>query len=758
MRVEDGKKDQSLRESAELRQHIAELERKQEKALVRLKQRLKSEHWNINNSDVDRDRSLIVFGEATEETFGYERMRLPGKSVGILFDDSEEALMVEDMVRERTAELTETNEELQQEILERKRVEKALRDSERKYRELVENANSIILRRDIHGHIIFFNEYAQRFFGYTEDEILGQNIVGTIVPEIDTTGRNLAKMIQDIGKHPERYANNENENMKHSGERVWISWTNKPILDTNGDTTEVLCIGNDITERKQMEDELREAQRYARNIINSSLDMIIAVDDQRRITEFNKAAQAAFGYSRDEILGKYVDVLYDSPEVGLQVYVTTKETGEFIGEVANRRKNGESFPCFVSASILRGMEAEFIGVMGISRDITEGKKTEAELQKIQKLESVGVLAGGIAHDFNNILTAIMGNISLARIYAKSGRTADKVMEKLTAAEMASAQAQDLTQQLLTFARGGAPVKKMSSVAELLIDSVTFVSSGSNVKCEFSIPDDLWSAEVDEGQMNQVISNIIINAEQAMPHGGVIDVCADNVIAGAEPDIPLAAGGYIKISISDHGVGIRKENLQKIFDPYFTTKREGNGLGLAICYSIVRNHGGSIMAESQVGVGTTMHIYLPVCSEEILVIEERKEKEPIRGEGSILVMDDEKHIRDVAAEMLISIGYDVVTTIDGTEALELYREAMESGSAYDAVIMDLTIPGGMGGKETIRKLMEMDPDVNAIVSSGYSNDPIMSGFSEYGFRGVIAKPYEIRELSEVLHRVMTENAP
>ena len=250
MRVEDGKKEQSLSESMRLRQQIAELERKREKTVVRLKQRLKSAYEIVHNSAVDRDRSLIVFSEATEETFGYERMRLPGKSVGIL-DDSEEALVVEDMVRERTAELTEINKKLQKEIVERKRVEKTLRESERKYRELVENANSIILRRDIHGHITFLNEYAKRFFGYTEDEILGQNVVGTIVPETDTTGRNLAEMIQNIGKHPEWYVNNENENMKRNGKRVWISWTNKPILDANGDLTEILCIGNDITESRR---------------------------------------------------------------------------------------------------------------------------------------------------------------------------------------------------------------------------------------------------------------------------------------------------------------------------------------------------------------------------------------------------------------------------------------------------------------------------------------------------------------------------
>ena len=374
--------------------------------------------------------------------------------------------------------------------------------------------------------------------------------------------------------------------------------------------------------------------------------------------------------------------------------------------------------------------------------------------KIQKLESIGVLAGGIAHDFNNVLTAILGNISLARMHAEAERASDKITKRLADAERISMQAKDLTQQLLTFARGGAPIKKASSIAELLSDSAAFASRGSNVRCEFSIPGNLWAVEIDEGQMNQVISNIIINATQATPDGGVIKLHAENLTVESGDVLPLEEGKYVRVSVEDQGVGIPEEHLQKIFDPYFTTKQKGSGLGLATSYSIIRQHDGHITAESQVGVGTIFHIYLPAFPGEKL-IKEGVEEEPIAGVGRILVMDDEKHIRDLAAEILSSIGYEVTTTIDGAEAIELCIEAVESGNPFDVVIMDLTIPGGMGGKQTVRKLMEIDPEVKAIVSSGYSNDPVMADFREYGFKGVIAKPYEIRELSQVIHKAMVD---
>jgi two-component system cell cycle sensor histidine kinase/response regulator CckA len=381
-------------------------------------------------------------------------------------------------------------------------------------------------------------------------------------------------------------------------------------------------------------------------------------------------------------------------------------------------------------------------------DITKRKRMEEDISKIQKLESIGILAGGIAHDFNNILTAILGNVSLAKIYDLQSN----VQERLTEAEKACMQAKELTQQLLTFSRGGAPVKKVTSIAHLLSDSAIFASSGSNARCECSIPDDLWAAEVDEGQISQVVNNLVINAEQAMPGGGVIKVSAENIFL-SESVLPLEDGNYVKISVEDQGVGIPEQHLQRIFDPYFTTKQKGSGLGLATSYSIIRNHDGHIVVESILGVGTTFHIYLPASSEEAVTREKMEEEIPVMGKGNILVMDDEEFIRELVGDMLVNIGYEATTVSDGAEAVELYKEAKESGRPFDAVIMDLTVPGGMGGREALRRIMEIDPEIKAIVSSGYSNDPIMADFGKYGFSGVIAKPYKTGELSEVLYKVM-----
>ena len=291
------------------------------------------------------------------------------------------------------------------------------------------------------------------------------------------------------------------------------------------------------------------------------------------------------------------------------------------------------------------------------------------------------------------------------------------------------QVKDLTQRLLTFSRGGTPILQTSDVGRLLRECADLALSGSNVRGEFSMPDDLWPAEIDTGQINQVISNLIINANQAMPNGGLIKVNAENVEIEAEHGLPLSPGSYVRISILDQGIGIAKKHLQRVFDPFFTTKQKGSGLGLAIAFSIIKQHNGYITVET----------------------------EPITGEGKILVMDDEAHIRDLATEMLSRCGYRVVTAVEGAEAIELYKKAMGSDTPFDAVITDLTVPGGMGGKETIQRLIEIDPDVKAIVSSGYSNDPVMANFREHGFKGVIAKPYKLMELSKVMHKVITGNA-
>jgi CheY-like chemotaxis protein len=374
----------------------------------------------------------------------------------------------------------------------------------------------------------------------------------------------------------------------------------------------------------------------------------------------------------------------------------------------------------------------------VFRDITERQKMEEELVRAQKLESLGNLAGGIAHDFNNILTAILSNSNLAKMYAQDNRITDR----LTKVEKASLQARELTQQLLTFSKGGAPIKKPTSIAGLIKDSVSFALRGSNVRCHFYIPDGLWSVDIDEGQISQVINNLIINADQAMPEGGIIQVEVENV--SLQENLLPIRGNYVKLSITDHGVGIPQNYIQKIFDPYFSTKQKGSGLGLSTSYSIIKNHDGYIDVGSEVGVGSTFHVYLPASHNDVDSTGLPSEQ-PQKGVGRILLMDDEEIILDAACEVLTYLGYTVVTAKDGKEAI-------------DVVIMDLTIPGGMGGKEAISTLLEIDPHVKAIVASGYSTDPIMAHYREYGFKGVVTKPYSIEDLSKTVRTVLEEDAP
>ncbi|MCP4652670.1 MAG: protein kinase [Candidatus Omnitrophica bacterium] len=380
-------------------------------------------------------------------------------------------------------------------------------------------------------------------------------------------------------------------------------------------------------------------------------------------------------------------------------------------------------------------------------ETAEKLKMQQELLKTQKLESLGVLAGGIAHDFNNILAAILCNINLSQIAVPSENEA---VVALAEAEKAIQRARSLTQQLLIFSKGGAPIKKLASIADLLKETSEFVLRGSNVKAEFLIPDNLWTLEIDLGQISQVIQNIVINTDQAMPEGGVVRISAENVEIEHESGLPLSQGQYVKVTIKDEGCGIHPKCLQKIFDPYFTTKPKGSGLGLTVVYSIIKQHDGGINVESALGVGTATHIYLPVCEEKIkLEVDKHPTERIFTGKGKILLMDDEPMLLVSSARIMQTFGYQVETAEDGLKAMELYKKAKEDGHPFDLVILDLTIPGGMGGKETIQKLIQYDPAVNAVVSSGYSNDPIMANPKDYGFKGVIIKPCNMDELSFAL---------
>jgi len=383
--------------------------------------------------------------------------------------------------------------------------------------------------------------------------------------------------------------------------------------------------------------------------------------------------------------------------------------------------------------------------------IEERERIEEELFRTRHLESLGILAGGIAHDFNNLLTAIMGNTSLAKMFTEPG---NKIYTRLEEVEKASLRARDLTQQLLTFSKGGAPIKKVTSIADVICDSTRFALRGSNTHCKFVIADDLWPVEVDEGQISQVISNLAINADQAMSEGGMVNITVENVTLHQGQIATLPPGKYIRIAIEDSGIGIAAEHLSKIFTPYFTTKQKGSGLGLATSYSIINKHGGVIAVTSEVGTGTTFRIYLPASDKEVPK-KEKAEPAAITGSGRILIMDDEEYIRYTAGEILAHAGYQVGYANDGAEAIDCFIRAQESGKPYDAVILDLTIPGGMGGRETLQKLLEIAPETKAIVSSGYAHGSVMADFREYGFKGIIGKPYRIDDLCRVVQNVLNE---
>ena len=388
----------------------------------------------------------------------------------------------------------------------------------------------------------------------------------------------------------------------------------------------------------------------------------------------------------------------------------------------------------------------------LETEIAERRQAEEALHRTQNLESLGVLAGGIAHDFNNVLTGITGNISLLLLYLN--RESEEY-EIAAEAKQAADRTRDLTKQLLTFARGGMPVKETTSIAELIRETTELSLRGSNTKPAYLFSDDLLSVDVDTGQMSQVIQNLIINADQSIPQGGILKIAAENVeITGRDP-LPLAAGTYVKISVEDQGVGIPESVLNKVFDPYFSTKQSGHGLGLAISHSIVARHDGYITASSAVDVGTTFDLFLPASMRQPLAEPRPEERKMAAGTGRILLMDDEEVIHQTVGRILTQLGYESISVRDGREALRAYKLALEEGDPFDLVIMDLTIPGGMGGVEAVAELHKIDPQARVIVASGYSHDPVMANYEEHGFCGVVEKPVDLQTLVDTVQRILDD---
>jgi PAS domain S-box-containing protein len=514
-----------------------------------------------------------------------------------------------------------------------------------------------------------------------------------------------------------------------------------------------ILLQEDIEKRQQIESALRESEHKYRGLIETASDAIFVIDaESGNIIEVNNKGGELLGRKVENLIGLHHSQLHPSDETEKYLHLFRSFVSQLTPADIDYHvlhKDGTRIPVEISTSVME-LEGKKI-IQGIFRDIRERIKLEEEVQKAQRLESAGIMAGGIAHDFNNLLTAVLGNISLAKLFSEEK---SDVMLRLAETEKAIFRAQELTQQLLTFAKGGVPVTKTVDLSSTILESTEFILRGTKLKCNCQISDDLWPVEADVGQINQVIHNLIINAYQVMPDGGECLVEAQNVRIKETDSTPLPSGKYIKISVHDKGVGIPPKNLHKIFDPFFTTKAKGSGLGLSTAYAIVRKHGGLLTVETELGTGSTFNIFLPASSEKLLEeYKEAAERSVVKGEGRILVMDDEEFVREIATELLTHLGYDVDVTVDGKEAIDKYTEALQAGNPYDAVIMDLTIPGGMGGKDAIIQLKAIDPEVKAIVSSGYANDPILADHEEYGFKGTVPKPYKIEKLSRVLHEVL-----
>jgi len=541
-----------------------------------------------------------------------------------------------------------------------------------------------------------------------------------------------------------------------------------PIFDNNRKIQGVLEVVSDITDRKSLEEDLRESEERFRTVLEASPDPVVVYDMNGNVIFFNAAFTKIFGWTLEERLGKKMDQFVPEenwPEINIMIEKVL--AGERISGIETRRytKEGNIIPINLSAAIYKDRDGNPSGSVVNLQDISDQKRIQTKLQQAQKMESIGILAGGIAHDFNNLLSIIMGNISLAEddIEPESG-----ISEFLKEANKACLRSQELTKQLITFSKGGAPVKKPGSIGDLVKDTTISTTSGFNVRCEFFLPHNLWLVEIDEDQMKHAIKNMIVNAVESMPDGGSIDVRAENFSISSETveqGLKLYKGKYIKISIRDQGVGIPEEHLPMIFDPYFSTKemgvQKGLGLGLSITYSIISRHDGQITVESKLGVGTTFALYLPVYEKdirELKPVEILKPEKPAIRTGRILLMDDEEMTRNLANQILNRFGYDVELAKDGVEVIELYKKALDSGKSFEVIILDLTIKGGMGGKDAIKKILQINPQAKAIVSSGYSNDPVMTDYRKHGFIGSLPKPYTMKDLSVALSMVVSEKKP
>ncbi|HVN97087.1 MAG TPA: PAS domain S-box protein [Syntrophorhabdaceae bacterium] len=614
------------------------------------------------------------------------------------------------------------------------------------FRTILNNMPHPVYCQDVQGYYLAYNRAFLKLFG----EGLHESYVGKTVFDLPISPEERVswhKADLDLYRSPGDRTHEQTLTFPDGSVRN-VCLRRNTLCHADGKVAGIVGFMSDTPNSAIVKDERRSEAQFDKSS-EASPDAILFVENGI-ITDANERTGRMFGLDRNLLVGRSLaDFIASEPGSATERRVDS--SGEERYETVGVRRDGTIFPIGVSTRPL-DLDGKQIGV-SVVRDLTEQKKMEEEILKSKNLQSVGTLAGGIAHDFNNLLMAIVGNISLARLHASEG---SKTVDYLAEAERIVFMGKELTNQLLTFSNGVDAVKKHIDIAPLVKETAEEIFRGSFIKPHYTIADDLFLVEVDENQIRRVIRNIISNAKEAMPGGGTISITCENANITMQHKLPLPKGKYVRILIQDEGVGISRENLSKIFDPYFTTKdmgpKKGVGLGLAISYSIIRRHNGYIYVDSAPDKGATFQIYLPAYKQPVSLASARKEV-LARGKGRVLVLDDEKLVLEIAEELLRYMGYEVTTTQTGEEAVFLYREAMGSDASYDAVILDLAIEDGMGGAEVMENLKAMDPRVRAIISSGYLHDPVITHFEDYGFAGTLTKPYNPEELDQKLAAVI-----
>jgi two-component system, cell cycle sensor histidine kinase and response regulator CckA len=688
-----------------------------------------------------------------------------------------------------------------EDITERRQAEEDLRKSEEKFRILFETSRDAIMTLDRHG-FLDCNKACLEIFGCAAKDQFISKHPGEWSPPRQADGRDSREAAREcietayrVGMHSFEWTHKRFDGTTFPAEVLLsrsdfqdrtflqatvrditdrkvmekeIQWMNQELQQTVAERTAELLMANraleeDILERIQAEQAIRESERRYREMAELLPETVFECDEKGRLTFVNSRFYDAFGYSPEDVENSLTIFQMLTPEdrnrAGEAMKLLLGGESRRGNEYTALHKGGGTFPILLYSSPITH-RGSYVGVRGFAADISDHKRVATELLKVQKLESVGILAGGIAHDFNNLLAAIIGYIDLTTINLPPET---KNAQNLERARIACLQASELTKRLITFSRGGEPLCEKISLAEVVQESCGQALQGSPVRYRMELVENLWPILADEGQVKQVVHHLVLNAREAMPRGGIIIIAAGNVLIDEGTDLPLSKGAYVRWSMKDSGEGIPRDNLSRIFDPYFTTKDRGSekgmGLGLAICYSVVKRHNGLILAESEPGVGSTFTIYLPAVVPEVsrpgsvaLAPEELLEEVAV-SRGKILLMDDEAYIRELMCDMIVALGYSVEVAQDGNEAIELCRKALAADRPFAAMILDLEIPGGLGGKFVIRRLLELDPGVKAIVASGYSNDPILNEYQSYGFKGAITKPFTLESLGNALREVI-----